>query len=261
MARNPASAGDATRVTIERLAPSSAEPAEATPTSVADPPTSRTFATTHGSVTLACEGRGPVAVILVAGTDDPISRWDGLVDVLGPDVLTCRYVPPDGRLVPATPAIRADALAEAHVASDLPGPVLFVAHSLGGITVRRFGDRHPELLGGALLLDATTPLALLSLDDVLRADGWDPDATRADADAPATWPSVPLTVLAHDPDGEPLGLGPEIEALWTQGQQIYVSLTADATFEQVPGTSHDIDRDAPARVVAEVDRLVSATAP
>lgn len=215
-----------------------------------------TFDTDHGPVTLVCAGEGPVPVILIAGTDDPISRWDGLVGALGPTTATCRYVPPGDESAPATPAIRADALAEALDASEIPGPYLLVGHSLGGLTVRRFGDRHPDLLRAALLLDPTTPLALLSLDDVLLGDGWDPAATRSDMEAPAVWPAVPLSVLAHDPVGEPLGLGPDVEALWTEGQQTYVALTTDAHFEAVPDAGHHIDRDAPGRVVTEVARLV-----
>ena len=241
-------------------------PAEASGTGRSEPTTTTvgpavaggTFDTTSGPVTLACEGSGTVPVVLIAGTDDPVARWDSLVGALGPEVLTCRHVPSRAASLPATPTVRSDALAEALRASALPGPYLLVAHSLGAATVRRFGDRHPDLLGGALLLDGTTPLALLSLDDVLIADGWDPVATRADVEAPATWPPVPLSVLAHDPAGEPLGLGPAVEALWTEGQQTYVALTGDASFEQVPGTGHAIDLDAPGRVVAEIARLLEA---
>lgn len=237
------------------------ERSEPTTTTVGPAVAGGTFDTAAGPVTLVCEGAGTVPVVLIAGTDDPVARWDPLVGALGPGVLSCRYVPPDAASVPATPAVRSDALAEALRASALPGPYLLVAHSLGAATVRRFGDRHPDLLGGALLLDGTTPLALLSLDDVLIADGWDPVATRSDMETPATWPPVPLTVLAHDPAGEPLGLGPAVEALWTEGQQTYVALTSDASFEQVLGTGHAIDLDAPDRVVAEIARLLDAVDP
>lgn len=223
-------------------------------------PATDTFDIADGTATLACQGSGPVPVVLVAGTDDPIDRWDALVDDLGQEVLACRFAPPSGPdLAPATPARRADALSEVLDASELPGPYVLVAHSLGGLTVRRFGDRHADQLGAALFLDATTPAAVLSLHAELSTNGWDPDATQADADAPVSWPDVPVTVFAHDPAGEPLGLGPDVEELWTEGQQAYVTLTDDARFEQVEGTGHHIDLDATRYVTKEIDRLIERT--
>lgn len=226
-------------------------------TQVLSAPDSDTFAVDGGAATLACEGRGSVPVILIAGADDPITRWDVLGADLGPNVLACRFGAPTGPdVAPGTPTSEADALSQALDASELPGPYVLVGHSLGGLTVRRFGERHPDHLGAALLLDTTTPLAMLTIHDELNAHGWNPEASQADADAPAPWPDVPLTVFAHDPADEPLGLGPDVEALWTEGQQAYATLTDDARFEQVTGTGHHIDLDATSHVASEIVRLI-----
>jgi pimeloyl-ACP methyl ester carboxylesterase len=200
-----------------------------------------------------------VPIVLIAGTDDPIARWDDLVDDMGQQFLVCRF-DADGLAAgeaagTVTPGARADALATALDASQLQGPFLLVGHSLGGLTVRQFGTDHGDLLGGAILLDPTTPTALLSLHDDLAALGWDAEATQAEADAAVTWPAVPLTVLSHDPALLTLGSA-AIEELWTEGQQQYGELTPDATVEAVSGSGHYIDRDATGRVLRAFDVLV-----
>lgn len=217
------------------------------------------FATRIGTVGLPCEGRGAVPIVLIAGTDDPIERWEGLVDDMGQQFLVCRFDADEAAEREAagtiTQSARADALAEALDESGLQGPFLLVGHSLGGLTVRQFGADHSELLGAAILLDPTTPTALLSLHDELTAAGWDAASTQAEADAAVTWPEVPLTVLSHDP--ALLTLGSEgIEELWTEGQQQYGELTTDAIVEVVPGSGHYIDRDATGRVLRAFDVLV-----
>ena len=47
-----------------------------------------------------------------------------------------------------------------------------------------------------------------------------------------------------------------IEELWSEGQQQYGELTADATVEVVTGAGHHIDQDDPGRVLRAFDVLV-----
>ena len=213
------------------------------------------FHTEIGTVGLPCQGTGNVPVVLVAGTDDPITRWDRLVEDAGQEVLFCRFDPSSATRWRATPNARADALSSALEQSGLPAPYVLVGHSLGGLTVRRFGVDHPDQLGGALLLDPTTPVALRSLDESLTADGWDGAATQADADEAATWTDVPCLVLSHAPGTKALGLGPAVEALWTEGQRHYAELSSSGQFEQAPGAGHYIDHDAMNRVIHAIDAL------
>lgn len=232
--------------------------ADHSPTSRVVAPKRSSFATSIGTVRLPCEGSGRIPVILVAGTDDPVERWNDLVERAGQGVLLCRFAPPIPSQAPITPTALADALADTLDASGLPGPYVLVGHSLGGLTVRQFGAEHGDLLGGALLLDATTPVALQSLHTFLEPD-WDVPATQADADAAVTWPDVPLIVFSHDPSSGALGLGPTVEMLWIAGQEAYAELSRLGTFEQVEGSGHYIDHDAPNAVIQAIDRLVLAT--
>lgn len=211
------------------------------------------FDTEIGTVGLPCQGTGKVPVVLVAGTDDPITRWDRLVEDAGQEVLLCRFDPSSTR-GRATPKARADALSSALEQSGLPAPYVLVGHSLGGLTVRRFGVDHRDQLGAALLLDPTTPLALRSLRALL-SDDWEVAATQADADEPVTWADVPLLVLSHDPATTALGLGPAAERAWTEGQRHYAELSPSGQFEQVPDAGHYIDHDAMNRVIHAIDAL------
>ena len=109
-----------------------------------------------------------------------------------------------------------------------------------------------------ILIDATTPVALLSIHDLIASQGWDADAAQAEVDAEVTWPDVPLVVLSHDPASAALQAGPTAEMLWIAGQEEYTALTPGGTFKQVPDAGLYIDRDAPNRVIAAIDALVAA---
>jgi pimeloyl-ACP methyl ester carboxylesterase len=222
-------------------------------------PAQTVYATAAGSVTLACEGTGTVPVILLAGLIDPITTWDDLVQRLGPDVLTCRYDPivPGPPTAPITPSSRANGLAEALSSSGLTGPYVLVGHSLAGFTVRQFGADHPEMVRAALLLDPTTPDAVDSLASSLQALTWDPEATKAEMNAPVTWPHVPVVVLSHDPALLTL-YTPEIEHNWTVGQQGYAALSPQGRQEAVTGSGHYIYREAPDQVVTTLRQLLAS---
>jgi len=231
----------------------SAAPTSTAPTSTASKrlasPDVDTFDVEGGTATLACQGSGSVPVILVAGPDDPVSRWDTLVDDIGQEVLVCRFAAPP-ETTPATPTSEADALSQTLDASGLPGPYVIVAHALGGFSVRRFGERHPDKLGGALFLDPSAPTAL---PDEMTAAGWDPTATRADVDAPAPWPEVPVSILIHALTGEPAGAdSPGSDAT----RAFYSALVANARVEVVDGSEGDVDLDATRQVTNEIDRII-----
>ena len=230
--------------------------APTTAASGANAPIETDYDTPSGAVRLECAGSSDTAVILLAGGNDPPSVWANLVAALGESVLTCRFDPaiePTGM----TPSRRADALSAALVTSGMPGPYVLVGHSLGGLTVRQFGASHPEQLAGAVLLDATTPTALVSAHADLEAAGWDAVTTQIDADAPAIWPTVPLQVLAHDPSLLALG-SDALEATWTEGQRAYATLSPLGRYEAVPGSGHFVYVDAVERVVAAIKDVLAA---
>ena len=235
-------------------------PTPSAPASSIPGPGAPGFDTPDGTVELACEGRGDTPVVLLAGGIDPVSTWDGLVGKLGEDTLVCRaaFTTTSGAPGPApiTGTRRADALAAALTSSDLAPPYVLVGHSLGGLTVREFGARHGELLGGALLIDPTTPLVLRAIRDDLSGWGWDVDAIEASADADVTWPPVPLVVLSHDPATKTVG-PKAVEDLWTEGQRAYAELSPLGRQESIAGAGHYVYLDAPDRVVEAIEGLAT----
>jgi pimeloyl-ACP methyl ester carboxylesterase len=255
--------------TNEPSAAATTAPTAAPATSPTTPPTSSTvevdrqtaptrtdYETPQGVVRLLCAGAGQTPVVLLAGGVDPPTVWDDIVAALGDGVLTCRF---DAAAITSdiTPSIRAEALSAALDGSGMRGPFVLVGHSLGGLTVRQFGAAHPDQLGGVVLLDATTPMALLSAQADLAGLGWDVATMQADAEAPVTWPDVPLEVLAHDP--ATLTMGSEaLETLWTQGQQLYATLTPLGHYEIVPHSGHFIYVDAVDRVVSAINDVVAS---
>lgn len=211
--------------------------------------------TRFGKVSLVCSGHGATPVVLMAGGNDPPSVWDELVATLGDSVLACRF-DPSAMTTGITASRRAEALGDALLSSALTGPVVLVGHSLGGLTVRQFGVLHPEQLAGAVMLDSTTPLALLSLEPDLADLGWDVPTTLADANADAPWPAVPLRVLAHDPALLTLG-SDTIEELWTAGQQHYAAMSPLGEYEAVAGSGHYVYLDAVERVASAINGVLA----
>lgn len=222
-------------------------------------PTRTVYATGAGEVTLACEGSGAVPVVLLAGGVDPVSTWDDVVQRMGPDVLVCRFDPlvPGPATTPITATNRSDGLAEALSASGLEGPYVFVGHSLAGLTLRQFGADHPGLVAAVLLLDPTIPRSVEGGGVDLAALHWDTAAATAEVLAPVSWPDVPVVVLSHDPNLLTL-ISPEVEQVWTDGQQGYAALSPQGRQEAVAGSGHYIYRDAPDQVVTALRQMVES---
>ena len=224
-------------------------------------PAQTVYGTDAGPVTLACEGTGVVPVILLAGGIDPTSTWDDLVPRIGPDVLLCRFDPivPGPPTTPITATGRSNGLAEALSASGLTGPYVLVGHSLAGLTIRQFGADHPDMVAAVLLLDPTIPRSVEGGGVDLGALNWDTNAAKAEVGAPVTWPDVPVVVLSHDPSLLTL-ISPEVEQVWTEGQQSYAALSPQGRQEAVTGSTHYIYRDAPDQVARAVRELVGRSA-
>jgi len=86
-------------------------------------------------------GAAPLTVVLVHGAFADASNWAGVIPILqaaGVDVLA-----------PANPlrGIDHDASYIASVASQIPGPVLLVAHSYGGAVITNAGTRADNVRG------------------------------------------------------------------------------------------------------------------
>ncbi|WP_405718061.1 RBBP9/YdeN family alpha/beta hydrolase [Streptomyces sp. NBC_00046] len=112
-------------------------------------------------------------VVIVPGLRDHVpDHWQ---TVLAGRIAGARTVPPltSGRL-----SCGAQVTALDEVLSDIPGPVVVVAHSAGVMTVAQWARRHRRPIEGALLAtppDFATPLPEgYPTPEVLRENGWLP---------------------------------------------------------------------------------------
>jgi pimeloyl-ACP methyl ester carboxylesterase len=116
--------------------------------------------------------RGPT-VVLVAGVGGVGAHWAGIIDRLSPSVHTIAYDRAGlgwsgAARAPRTLDAMADELDGLLEAVETPGPLVIVGHSLGGIIARRFAFRHPQRVGGLVLVDSAHEEQYSRLPEVQR---------------------------------------------------------------------------------------------
>jgi pimeloyl-ACP methyl ester carboxylesterase len=112
-----------------------------------------------------CAGQGSPTVIVEAGMDDApslSSGWLHVVDQVETTTRICIYdragLGGSGRA--PIPRTSMDIAEDLHVLLSevpLPGPYIFVAHSIGGFHVRVYADLYPEDVAGVILVDCSHP--------------------------------------------------------------------------------------------------------
>jgi pimeloyl-ACP methyl ester carboxylesterase len=105
-------------------------------------------------------GKGAPVAILAAGMDGWSPAWRDAQPEFAKVTRTCAfdragYGFSDPGRMPRDAAADVSDLYEGLKAARLPGPFVLVGHSLGGLEMRLFAYRHPELVSGLLLIDPT----------------------------------------------------------------------------------------------------------
>jgi pimeloyl-ACP methyl ester carboxylesterase len=219
---------------------------------------------------IACAGKGPVTIVVIAGLHADHRMWRLVLGPFARTTRTCIYDRPGlgaspGRSPHTTVSAGGHArelgalLAAAHVT----GPLAVVGHSYGGLVARAFVARYPHRVAGLVLVEGVAPY------DRLR-HYWSEGGDRVD-----TWASsaaarlirlgsVPLVVLsAQDPDrsywgGPAYGASASDIADWKAHQRAAASLSTHSTFVIVRHSAHVIEHDRPDAVIAGVQLLVHA---
>jgi len=109
-------------------------------------------------VNMVCMGEGAPVVILYAGHNGWSPDWRDAQPEFAKTTRVCAvdragYGFSDPGPLPRDAAADVSDLYLALKASGLPGPYVLVGHSLGGLEMRLFAYRHPELVSGLLLID------------------------------------------------------------------------------------------------------------
>jgi pimeloyl-ACP methyl ester carboxylesterase len=158
-------------------------------------------------------------------------------------------------------------------AARLPTPLVFVAHSYGGLVLDLLAREHPELVGGLVFSEPTSEfLPLVSTPDQNAAFNSDaqigpageeavlPDDAFATIAAAPPLPRVPAIVLSADKFAAPAGPKPDN---YTQAQihqaNDMLAAALGTTNVIVPGTGHNQmlyqPRAVADQIIAVVDRV------
>lgn len=148
-----------------------------------------------------CVGRGSPTVIFEAGLGDQIRAWAMVQPVIAKVARTCSYdraglgfSDPSGR--PGTAANAVDDLHRLLTAASIKPPYVLVGHSLGGLYMQLFADRHRPDVAGMVLVDP------VSFDQGPRYDQLDPSMTTENAKFVQGLRTRCLPAARHDYAGE-----------------------------------------------------------
>lgn len=129
---------------------------------------------------LYCVGHGSPSVIFEAGLGDQIRAWAMVQPAIAKITRACSYdraglgfSDPSGRPGIATNAV--DDLHRLLAAASIKPPYVLVGHSLGGLYMQLFADRHRSEVAGMVLVDP------VSFDQGLRYGQLDPFMTSENA--------------------------------------------------------------------------------
>src|SRR5579872_3306518 len=109
---------------------------------------------------LFCQGNAPgPTVVIEQGIACPAIVWRQVQTQIAPFARVCTYDRGGFQWSDAVAAGRTleERVADLHAVLEggaVPAPYLFVAHSLGGLLVRRFAAQYPDLVAGIVLVDS-----------------------------------------------------------------------------------------------------------
>jgi pimeloyl-ACP methyl ester carboxylesterase len=240
---------------------------------------------------LKCLGQGSPTVVLDAGYGFDSSTWEKVVPGLQSHTQVCVYDrasmgQSDSRSGLRTSGQLAEQLHTLLVSARVDGPYLLVGHSLAGLTMLVFADRYRSEAAGVVMVDSSHPDQWDRWSAVLPAPtpdesaslaflhkGWafveDPNSpepmdiatTLAQVRAVKSLGNIPLVVLSHaDPakmwSDLPLELAANLDKVWLDLQEEYVSLSADSSLILAEHSGHFIQQDEPQVVIDAILKLI-----
>ncbi|MEO5662839.1 MAG: alpha/beta fold hydrolase [Nocardioides sp.] len=212
---------------------------------------------------MTCSGSSGPVVVLEAGLDTSGDVFEALVAELG-DQRVCisdragvGISPPLASSDPDPwPGSAADALAETLAANGQQPPYVMLGWSYGGMVAQAFATRHPDLVAGLVLEDASVPEQFedLAWQDIDWVDGGRPVNKNKSVKELSTVDFGDLPVVVLTADYPPA----RTTVLWTGYQQRLTRSTTNAVHLLAVRSDHEIHVDALDLVAAAVREVVSA---
>ncbi|HRI43759.1 MAG TPA: alpha/beta hydrolase [Fimbriimonadaceae bacterium] len=244
-----------------------------------------------------CRGTGSPTVVLIAGARGSYDDWTTVIEggemkpspkAVLPQVArftrVCAYDRPgttrlDGSPTPTTPVAQPTSavtgVADLHAllaASEIPGPYVLVAHSLGGTIAKLYASTYPDDVVGLVLVDPFSEFLKTSLSpaqwthfaseaiklgDPVELEAADYEASVAALRAAAPVRRIPVVILTADKQFEFGAGGAETWPAWREAhEQLAAHLRAKHITET--HSSHGIQLEQPQLVVAAVRQVVDA---
>jgi pimeloyl-ACP methyl ester carboxylesterase len=220
-----------------------------------------------------CAGDGPIAVVVeqwlvVEGFTNPpevsnFMGWQDVVDGISGHVRVCVYNrrgvggsdQPRDTATLRTTQDQVDDLVGLIEELDLPTPLILVGHSVAGFNIRLFADQHPDLLAGAVFVDASHP------DQLWRLPG------GALSAGPPEWLDIGTSSVQVGDKGD---MGDkrlvvitggatyrgEEKVIWLDLQSDHASLSSNSQHIVLEGTGHTVMGSRPDAIVDAVMWIV-----
>jgi pimeloyl-ACP methyl ester carboxylesterase len=244
----------------------------------------------HGArLHVRCVGQGATTVVLIAGFSDGGQNWGAIEPTIAKTARVCSYarfgdgtsdLPPRAQ----TFATQAGDLRTLLRAVNERGPYVVVGHSYGGAEAVTFASLFTKQVRGLLLIDAS-PVTWLSALCAVADDGSeaarslladcarqsDPAHNLEHLDGPAAFAAVakidslgrlPMrvtTASSHEFTGLDPAEATRLNDVWNAGQDHWTSLSSAARLVSVDNTSHYIQSDQPAIIIAQIQQLLGVT--
>lgn len=232
---------------------------------------------TH-KLNVVCSGSADArpVVILESGGGGSSAAWKGVQEALPQVIRACAYDRAGSGKSDAGPGERtmnaeaADLHALLH-SLNIPEPIVFVGHSLGGILARVYVQRYPASVAGVLLLDPTDEndvvfntklnrwITVHELEGPLGDGAWSVAKARQTDASPLG--ARPLIVIGAGKRAQPPGTSNEQWLAMRNARDSRVKqlskLSRNSKFVLDPTSGHNIQHDNPKLVAEAIQELVN----
>lgn len=225
---------------------------------------------------IRCSGEGSPAVVLVSGLASDNHDWVAVEKLVSESNLVCSYDRAglgESDSIEGVPTAQSatDRLHALLSAAGVPGPLVLVGHSYGGLIAQLYAVQHPGNIAGIVLVDSLQKDNLVRTAEILgdqamalflgatqaNPEGVDVVASLDQVESDADLGDLPLTVITAGVPNLPPFINQDVRdrlaESWLQSQRELVRLSTAGAHIIAEESGHCVQCDQPA-LVADVIR-------